>query len=105
MQLVIFKMMEAHDHLICEYLDSFSYSFSKASVLDLFNQDVTNYVDNSITSIRDRTGCNPPVVSLENEITVDEGVKGVILDASGSFDSKERKSLAYEWSQISQVLK
>ena len=74
----------SHDHLICEYLDSFSYSFSKASVLDLFNQDVTNFVDNSFTSIRDRTGCNPPVVSLENEITVDEGVNGVILDASGS---------------------
>ena len=75
----------SYDHLICEYLDSFSYSFSKASVLDLFNQDVTNFVDNSFTSIRDRTGCNPPVVSLENEITVDEGVNRVILDASGSF--------------------
>ncbi|MDQ3084459.1 MAG: Ig-like domain-containing protein [Thermoproteota archaeon] len=90
----------SYDHLICEYLDSFSYSFSKASVLDLFNQDVTNFVDNSFTSIRDRTGCNPPVVSLENEITVDEGVKGVILDASGSFDSKNGKSLEYQWSQI-----
>ena len=90
----------SYDHLICEYLDSFSYSFSKASVLDLFNQDVTNFVDNSFTSIRDRTGCNPPVVGLENEITVDEGVKGVILDASGSFDSKDGKSLDYEWSQI-----
>ncbi len=90
----------SYDHLICEYLDSFSYSFSKASVLDLFNQDVTNFVDNSFTSIRDRTGCNPPVVSLENEITVDEGVNGVILDASGSFDSKDGKSLEYEWSQI-----
>ena len=90
----------SYDHLICEYLDSFSYSFAKASVLDLFNQDVTNFVDNSFTSIRDRTGCNPPVVSLENEITVDEGVKGVILDASGSFDSKDGKSLEYEWSQI-----
>jgi hypothetical protein len=90
----------SYDHLICEYLDSFSYSFAKASVLDLFNQDVTNYVDNSFTSIRDRTGCNPPVVSLENEITVDEGVKGVILDASGSFDSKDGKNLDYEWSQI-----
>ena len=90
----------SYDHLICEYLDSFSYSFAKASVLDLFNQDVTNYVDNSFTSIRDRTGCNPPVVSLENEITVDEGVKGVILDASGSFDSKDGKNLEYEWSQI-----
>ncbi|MDF0682303.1 MAG: hypothetical protein P0116_15200 [Candidatus Nitrosocosmicus sp.] len=65
----------SHDHLICEYLDSFSFSFHKGFVLDLFNQDVTNYVDNSFTSIRDRTGCNPPVVSLENEITVDEGVK------------------------------
>lgn len=73
----------SYDHLICEYLDSFGYSFSKASVLDLFNQDVTNFVDNSFTAIRDRTGCNPPVVSLENEITVDEGVNGVILDASG----------------------
>ena len=90
----------SYDHLICEYLDSFSYSFSKASVLDLFNQDVTNFVDNSFTSIRDRTGCNPPVVSLENEITVDEGVNRVILDASGSFDSKDGKSLEYEWSQI-----
>jgi len=90
----------SYDHLICEYLDSFGYSFSKASVLDLFNQDVTNFVDNSFTSIRDRTGCNPPVVSLENEITVDEGIKGVILDASGSFDSKDGKSLEYEWSQI-----
>ncbi|HKX97818.1 MAG TPA: Ig-like domain-containing protein [Candidatus Nitrosocosmicus sp.] len=90
----------SYDHLICEYLDSFSYSFSKASVLDLFNQDVTNFVDNSFTSIRDRTGCNPPVVGLENEITVDEGVKGVMLDASGSFDSKDGKSLNYEWSQI-----
>ena len=93
-------MMGVYDHLICEYLDSFSYSFSKASVLDLFNQDVTNFVDNSFTSIRDRTGCNPPVVSLENEITVDEGVNGAILDASGSFDSKDGKSLEYEWSQI-----
>ncbi len=90
----------SYDHLICEYLDSFGYSFSKASVLDLFNQDVTNFVDNSFTSIRDRTGCNSPVVGLENEITVDEGVKGVILDASGSFDSKDGKSLDYEWSQI-----
>jgi hypothetical protein len=51
-------------------------------------------VDNSFTAIRDRTGCNPPVVSLENEITVDEGVNGIILDASGSFDSKDGKSLA-----------
>ena len=93
----------SYDHLICEYLDSFGYSFSKASVLDLFNQDVTNHVDNSFTSIRDRTGCNPPVVSLENEITVDEGVKGVILDASGSFDSKDGKSLEYEWSQIAGI--
>ena len=50
------------------------------------------------------TGCNPPVVSLENEITVDEGVKGVILDASGRcFDSKDGKSLAYEWSQIAGI--
>ncbi|CAN5857062.1 hypothetical protein BH23THE1_BH23THE1_31500 [soil metagenome] len=90
----------SYDHLICEYLDSFSYSFSKASVLDLFNQDVTNFVDNSFSSIRDRTGCNPPVVSLANEITVDEGINGVILDASGSFDSKDGKNLEYEWSQI-----
>ncbi|TVP41720.1 Ig-like domain-containing protein [Candidatus Nitrosocosmicus arcticus] len=90
----------SYDHLICEYLDSFSYGFSKASVLDLFNQDVTNFVDNSFTSIRDRTGCNPPVVSLENEVTVEEGLNGVILDASGSFDSKDGKNLAYEWSQI-----
>ena len=90
----------SYDNLICEYLDSFSYSFSKASVLDLFNQDVTNFVDNSFTAIRDRTGCNAPVVSLENEITVDEGVNSVILDASGSFDSKDGKSLTYEWSQI-----
>ena len=90
----------SYDHLICEYLDSFSYSFSKASVLDLFNQDVTNFVDNSFTSIRDRTGCNSPVVSLEDEITVEEGLNGVILDASGSFDSKDGKSLEYEWSQI-----
>ena len=93
----------SYDHLICEYLDSFGYSFSKASVLDLFNQDVTNHVDNSFTSIRDRTGCNPPVISLENEITVDEGTKGVILDASGSFDSKDGKSLEYEWSQIAGI--
>ncbi|WP_458742763.1 Ig-like domain-containing protein [Candidatus Nitrosocosmicus sp. T] len=90
----------SYDHLICEYLDSFSYSFSKASVLDLFDQDVTNFVDNSFTAIRDRTGCNPPVISLENEITIDEGLNGVILDASGSFDSKDGNSLTYEWSQI-----
>ena len=89
-----------YDHLICEYLDSFAYRFSTATVLDAFNQDVTNFVDNSFSTIRDRTGCNPPTISLENQITVDEALNGVSLDASGSFDSKDGKNLDYEWKQI-----
>ncbi|MGE0690277.1 MAG: HYR domain-containing protein, partial [Candidatus Nitrosocosmicus sp.] len=90
----------SYDHLICEYLDSFAYKFSTATVLDAFNQDVTNFVDNSFTTIRDRTGCNPPTISLENEITVDEGLNRISLDASGSFDSKDGKNLDYQWEQI-----
>ncbi|WP_415310506.1 Ig-like domain-containing protein [Candidatus Nitrosocosmicus sp. FF01] len=90
----------SYDHLLCEYLDSFAYRFAVATLVDSFNQDVTNFVDNSYTAIRDRTGCNPPTVSLENEITVDEGVDGVVLDASGSFDSKDGKNLDFEWEQI-----
>ncbi|HYF98704.1 MAG TPA: Ig-like domain-containing protein [Candidatus Saccharimonadales bacterium] len=90
----------SYDHLICEYLDSFAYGFSTATLVNSFNQDVTNFVDNSFTAIRDRTGCNPPTISLENEITVDEGLSGVALDASGSFDSKDGRDLDYEWQQI-----
>jgi hypothetical protein len=89
-----------YDHLICEYLDAFAYRFSTATVLDAFNQDVTNFVDNSFTTIRDRTGCNPPIISLENEIIVDEGLNRISLDASGSFDSKDGRNLDYQWEQI-----
>ena len=90
----------SYDHLLCEYLDSFAYRFAVATLVDSFNQDVTNFVDNSYTAIRDRTGCNPPTIGLESEITVDEGVNGVVLDASGSFDSKDGKNLNFEWEQI-----
>ncbi|WP_148686634.1 Ig-like domain-containing protein [Candidatus Nitrosocosmicus hydrocola] len=90
----------SYDNLLCEYLDEFAYGFAVATLVDSFNQDVTNFVDNSYTAIRDRTGCNPPTISLESEITVDEGVNGVVLDASRSFDSKDGKNIDFEWDQI-----
>ena len=93
------QVNERYDKLICEYIDSFNYGFSTVSVLDFVTQDAINFINNSIGAIRDRTGCNPPIVSLKSETVIDEGDKNVILDGSNSFDSKDGKNLIYAWTQ------
>ena len=95
------QVNERYDKLICEYIDSFNYGFSTVSVLDFATQDAINFINNSIGAIRDRTGCNPPIVSLKTETVVNEGEKNVILDGSNSFDSKDGKNLIYAWTQTS----
>ena len=95
------QVNERYDKLICEYIDSFNYGFSTVSVLDFVTQDAMGFIDDSTGAIRDRTGCNPPIVGLVSETVVDEGTKNVILDGSNSFDSKDGKNLIYAWTQLS----
>jgi hypothetical protein len=95
------QVNERYDKLICEYIDSFNYGFSTVSVLDFVTQDAMGFIDDSTGAIRDRTGCNPPIVGIESETVVDEGTKNVILDGSNSFDSKDGKNLIYAWTQLS----
>ncbi|MBA3750781.1 MAG: HYR domain-containing protein, partial [Nitrosopumilus sp.] len=64
---------ESYDHLICEYIDSFNYGFSRASVSDFITEDDTDFIGKSILAIRDRTGCNSPIVDPGNERIIDEG--------------------------------
>jgi len=80
-----------YDRFICEYIDSFNYKFSTVSVLDFITQDAIDFIGDSIGAIRDRTGCNPPIVGLDTQTVVDEGEKNIILDGSNSFDSKDGK--------------
>ena len=91
----------SYDSLICEYIDSFNYRFSMVMVSDLITDDVANTIITSSAAIRDRTGCNSPVVDLVNEQTVMEGASNIVLDGSDSFDSKDDKSVTYQWAQIS----
>ena len=91
----------SYDHLICEYIDSFSYRFSRVMVTDFITENVANTIITSSAAIRDRTGCNSPVVDTVYEPTVNEGASNIVLDGSGSFDSKDDKSVTYQWAQIS----
>ena len=52
----------SYDHLICEYIDSFNYRFSKVMVLDFITVDIENTITTYNSAIRDRTGCNSPIV-------------------------------------------
>ncbi len=70
-------------------------------VSDFITEDVASTIIKSSAAIRDRTGCNPPVVDLVNEQTVTERTSNVVLDGSDSFDSKDDKSITYQWAQIS----
>ncbi|MBA3978516.1 MAG: HYR domain-containing protein [Nitrosopumilus sp.] len=91
----------SYDRLICEYIDSFNYRFSEVMVLDFITEDIVNSITTTSAAIRDRTGCNSPVVDTRNEETVNEGTRNIILDGSNSFDSKDGKSLTYQWVQLS----
>jgi hypothetical protein len=91
----------SYDSLICEYIDSFNYRFSRAMVSEFITEDVANTIITSSAAIRDRTGCNSPVVDLVNEQTVMEGTSNIVLDGSDSFDSKDDKSVTYQWAQVS----
>ncbi|MEJ7641520.1 MAG: Ig-like domain-containing protein [Candidatus Nitrosocosmicus sp.] len=91
----------SYDHLICEYIDSFNYRFSRVMVTDFITENVANTIITSSAAIRDRTGCNSPVVDTVNEQTVNEGTSNIVLDGSDSFDSKDDKSVTYQWAQIS----
>ncbi len=42
-----------YNHLICEYLDSFNYRFSRVSVLDMLTQDIIGNIIQSVTAIMD----------------------------------------------------
>ena len=90
----------SYDSLICEYIDSFNYRFSMVMVSDLITEDVANTIITSGAAIRDRTGCNSPVVDLVNEQTVMEGTSNIVLDGSDSFDSKDDKSVTYQWTHF-----
>jgi hypothetical protein len=69
--------------------------------LDFITEDIVNSISTTSAAIRDRTGCNAPVVDTRNVETVNEGTRNIILDASNSFDSKDGKSLTYQWVQSS----
>ncbi len=90
----------SYDSMICEYIDSLNYRFSMVMVSDLIPEDVVNTIITSSAAIRDRTGCNSTVVDLVNEQTVMEGTSNIVLDGSDSFDSKDDKSVTYQWAHF-----
>ncbi|MDP8906322.1 MAG: hypothetical protein M3M88_02240 [Thermoproteota archaeon] len=90
----------SYDNLICEYIDPFNYRFSMVMVSDFITEDVANTIITTSVAIRDRTGCNSPVVDLVNEQTVMEGTSDIVLDGSDSFDSKDDKNVTYQWARF-----